>query len=50
MFVLLVVFILSSERFMNIYVWRKAVPVLSLLLFVAVIALVIKKFIKAGGL
>lgn len=50
MFVSLVVFIFSSERFMNIYVWRQLVPILTLLLFVGVMILVVRKFIKAGGL
>jgi len=45
-----VVFIFSAEHFMNIYVWRQGVPLLTLGLFVAVMVFVVKKFIKMGGL
>ncbi|HWB27698.1 MAG TPA: hypothetical protein VG738_19620 [Chitinophagaceae bacterium] len=49
MFVSLVVFIFSSGHFMNIYVWRQFVPILTLLLFLGVMILVVRKFIKPGG-
>lgn len=50
MAVSLLVFIFSAERLMNIWVWRQLVPLLTLLVFIAICVLVIKKFIKSGGL
>jgi len=48
MVVSLAAFVFSAERFMNIYVWRQFVPILTLILFVGVEILVVRKCIKAG--
>jgi hypothetical protein len=50
MVVSLVVFVFSGEHFMNIWVWRQLVPVLTLVLFGFVAGVVVRKFINAGGL
>jgi len=50
MAVSLLVFFFSSEHFMNMYVYRQVLPLLTLALFVAVMVFVVKKFIQAGGL
>jgi hypothetical protein len=48
MLVSLVVFVFSGEHFMNIWVWRQIVPLLTLGLFGVVAGIVVRKFIKAG--
>lgn len=46
----LLIFFFSSAHFMNMYVYRQVLPLLTLGVFVAVIVFVVQKFIKAGGL
>jgi len=50
MVVSLLVFIFSAEHFMNIYVWRQPVPLLTLGLFGFMAGVIVKKFVKMGGL
>jgi hypothetical protein len=50
MVVSLVVFVLSGEHFMNIWLWRQIVPLSTLGLFGLVAGIVVRKFIKAGGI
>ncbi len=50
MVVSLLVFIFSAEHMMNIYVWRQLIPLLTLALFAFMAGIVVRKFIKMGGL
>ena len=50
MVVSLLVFFFSAEHFMNMYVFRQILPLITLGLFVAVMVFVVKKFTKSGGL
>jgi len=49
MVVSLLVFFFSSGNFMNMYVYRQMLPLLTLALFVAVIVFVVKKFVWQRG-
>lgn len=49
MVVSLLVFFFSSEGFMNMYVYRQLLPLLTLALFVAVIVFVFRKFVWQRG-
>lgn len=42
----LLVFFFSSENFMNMYVYRQVLPLLTLALFVGVMVFVVRKFVK----
>ncbi|SFQ30694.1 hypothetical protein SAMN05444277_108146 [Parafilimonas terrae] len=46
MVISLLVFFFSSEHFMNMYAFKDVLPLLTLFLFIAIIALVVIKFLR----